>query len=214
MTDTPTFTYQTRLTLSPEDETLLSAYAELYGRAERHLFAAVSSGNDFTRLKPIIMRKFHLTARQYNAIAITLKGKIASIKRLVPVHISETKTRIAKTQKTIKTLTKKAPNSNRLHQKKRLLNNLTHKLEALQKEQTRHTVRICFGGNKLFMSQYHLKDNGYESLDQWRSAWRQARSREFFVIGSKDETAGCQGCVATVDDSNSTLSLRLRLPNS
>jgi hypothetical protein len=33
------------------------------------------------------------------------------------------------------------------------------------------------------------------------------------VIGSKDETGGCQGCVAVIGDS-ATVSLRLRLPNA
>ena len=42
--------------------------------------------------------------------------------------------------------------------------------------------------------------------------WRAARSDEFFVLGSRDETAGCQLCVATVAD-DGTLILRLRLPD-
>ena len=36
---------------------------------------------------------------------------------------------------------------------------------------------------------------------------------EFFVLGSKDERAGCQLCVATVQD-DGTLTLRLRLPDA
>ena len=37
---------------------------------------------------------------------------------------------------------------------------------------------------------------------------------EFFVLGSRDETAGgCQFCVATVAD-DGTLTLRLRMPDS
>ena len=35
----------------------------------------------------------------------------------------------------------------------------------------------------------------------------------FFVLGSKDETAGCQLCVAMVADDGS-LTLRLRLPDA
>ena len=42
--------------------------------------------------------------------------------------------------------------------------------------------------------------------------WRDARSDEFFVLGSRDETAGCQLCAATVAD-DGTLTLRLRLPD-
>ena len=39
-----------------------------------------------------------------------------------------------------------------------------------------------------------------------------ARSDEFFVLGSRDETGGCQLCVATVAD-DGTLTLRLRMPD-
>ena len=41
---------------------------------------------------------------------------------------------------------------------------------------------------------------------------QEARSNEFFVIGSRDETSGCQLCVATVADDGS-LTLRLRMPD-
>ena len=42
---------------------------------------------------------------------------------------------------------------------------------------------------------------------------RDVRSDEFFVLGSRDETAGCQLCVAFVND-DGTLTLRLRMPDS
>ena len=47
--------------------------------------------------------------------------------------------------------------------------------------------------------------NGYKE-------WREVRSNEFFVLGSRDETAGCQLCVAAVND-DGTLTLRLRMPD-
>ena len=57
-----------------------------------------------------------------------------------------------------------------------------------------------------------MEANGYGSHQEWRDAWRDARSGEFFVLGSRDETAGCQLCVASVADDGS-LTLRLRLPD-
>ena len=42
--------------------------------------------------------------------------------------------------------------------------------------------------------------------------WRDARSNEFFVLGSRDETSGCQLCVASIADDGS-LTLRLRMPD-
>ena len=55
-----------------------------------------------------------------------------------------------------------------------------------------------------------MVENGYASHGEWLVDWREKRSGEFFVLGSKDETAGCQLCVATVGEDGS-LSLRLRI---
>ena len=54
------------------------------------------------------------------------------------------------------------------------------------------TVRLCFGSRTLFRRQFALAANGYASHDDWRREWRAVRSIQFFVIGSKDETAGCR----------------------
>ena len=73
-------------------------------------------------------------------------------------------------------------------------------------------MRLCFGSKRLWRKQHDLVANGYASHDEWLRDWRSARSDEFFVLGSRDETAGCQLCVATVAEDGS-LSLRLRLPD-
>lgn len=74
-------------------------------------------------------------------------------------------------------------------------------------------VRLCFGSRKLFRAQFALADNGYASHEAWQQEWQLARSSQFLVLGSKDETAGCQGCAATLD-ANGKLRLRLRLPDA
>ena len=73
-------------------------------------------------------------------------------------------------------------------------------------------VRLCFGGRKLWRGQYNLEANGYGSHEEWLAGWRDARSGEFFVLGSRDETGGCQLCVAGVAGDGS-LTLRLRMPD-
>lgn len=213
MSDKRIFTYQNRIDTTPEQEEVLFAYAELYGRVERSLFAAVQAGEDFSKLKPEFQRRFGITARQYNAVAIGLKGKMASVKERRPGLIADLKTKIKKCRRIIEKLEKKSPGSNKLHQKKRRLYILEGRLRALQADQAENAVRICFGNKKLFRAQFDLDANGYASLDEWRNDWQQARSREFFVVGSKDETAGCQGCAATIQPDGG-LSLRLRLPNA
>ena len=74
-------------------------------------------------------------------------------------------------------------------------------------------MRLCFGSRKLWRRQYDLEANGYASREAWLKDWRAARSDECFVLGCRDETAGCQLCVAGVND-DGTLTLRLRMPDS
>ena len=74
-------------------------------------------------------------------------------------------------------------------------------------------MRVCFGSKRLWRKQHFLEANGYSSRDEWKADWQAARSDEFFLLGSKDETSGCQLCVATVAD-DGTISLRLRLPDA
>ena len=99
-----------------------------------------------------------------------------------------------------------------VHHKKRRLANLRHRLAALEADIAAGRVRLCFGSKRLWRKQRNLEANGYASHQEWLRDWRDARSDEFFVLGSRDETAGCQLCVATVAD-NGTLTLRLRLPD-
>ena len=73
-------------------------------------------------------------------------------------------------------------------------------------------MRLCFGSKRLWRKQHDLEANSYASHQAWLKDWRDARSDEFFVLGSRDETAGCQLCVAAVAD-DGTLTLRLRTPD-
>ncbi len=74
-------------------------------------------------------------------------------------------------------------------------------------------MRLCFGSKTLFRKQFALAANGYASHGEWLEDWRGARASQCFVLGSRDETAGCQGCVATTH-SDGSVTLRLRLPNA
>jgi IS605 OrfB family transposase len=70
--------------------------------------------------------------------------------------------------------------------------------------------RICFGSRSMFNAQHHLEANGFGSYDEWLTAWQAKRDSQFFVLGSKDENGGCQGCVMThLGGSNFALKLRL-----
>ncbi|MBK7000020.1 MAG: IS200/IS605 family accessory protein TnpB-related protein [Rhodoferax sp.] len=204
-------TYQTRPDLTPEQTAILDAYADLYGQAERSLFAAIQAGDSLNDLKREFLPKFDITARQFNAIRIGLEGKIDSIKERRPELIIEAEKRIRKAAKVVAKLETKVPGSNKLHQKKRRLVALQDRLVALKADQETGVVRLCFGSKKLFHAQFDLEANGYADHEEWKADWQRERSSQFFVLGSQDETAGCQSCQATLA-SDGTLNLQLRLP--
>ena len=202
-------TYQTRINASPEQKIKLAAYAELYCKVERKLFAAGRAGTNFNKLKTEFIKEYKITARQFNAISRNLKGKIASIAELQKMNIKNLEGRIMAARAKIV----KMRNPVKRHQKKRRLAILNQKLAALQKSKAENKINICFGSRKLFGKQLNLAENGYASHEEWLAEWQNARNAQFYVMGSKDETSGCQGCVATLEFDGS-LTLRLRLPDA
>ncbi|WP_026195626.1 IS200/IS605 family element transposase accessory protein TnpB [Verrucomicrobium sp. 3C] len=212
MSKLPVFTYQTRLSVTPEQASCLDAYAALHGLAQRTLFAKMRAGVPLNELKRSFLRRFGLTARQFNAIRVELEGKIASIQERRPELIEETKGRLKRAEEAIGRLEKKEPGSSLLHQKKRRLAILRTKLDALLADQESGQVRLCFGFRRLFRRQFSLEESGYVDHAAWKKDWQTERSSQFFVLGSKDETAGNQSCQAVAEPDGS-LRLRLRLPD-
>lgn len=211
MTDRPVFTFQARLPSAVD--AVLSAYAELFGKAERSLFAALQADRSLNDLKREFQPRFGITARQFNAVRVGLDGKIASIKARRPELIDESKTRIAKAERVIRKLAQNAAGSNKLRQKKRRLITLKSRLAKMESDHESGKVRLCFGSKKLFRAQFALAANGYCDHGSWLKDWQRERSCQFFVLGSKDEITGNQTCQATTEQ-NGSLSLKLRLPDA
>ena len=218
-----TFTYQARVPVDAGAAAALDAYAELFGRVERTLFAqSTAQGVKPEKLKNEYLKRFGITARQFNAVRIGLDGKTDSVKERRTGLIDEAKTRLKKAQATLKKLGT-APKSEtpearvkrlgKLHQKTRSAITMAARLESMQADHKAGRVRIAFGSRRLFRAQFDLSANGFADHAAWRDAWYRARSEQFSVLGSKDETGGCQGCVATLAD-DGTVSLRLRVPDS
>lgn len=220
--------------LSKEVENFLNDYASLYSNIERKFYIDNYKNDETrSSLKKSYTSKFGITARHYNAIAINTDGKLDAIKKLQDLYISENKEKIKVVQntiekkesqkiktfeklkksiknfghnhpKTIKLIKKYRNIKFVLHQKKRKLRNLNHKLEKLQNRKN----SICFGSRKLFLKQFNLKENGYLNHNQWLEDWRNARNSQFTFVGSKDETFGNQSC--TYDLNNN---LKIRVPD-
>lgn len=204
-------TYQSRPRLTTESEVALAAYAVRYSRAERCLFSHLSAGEDAGKLKSSFMREHDLTARQFNALAFSVKGKIKSLIEGRNKLIADLKERISWLEYRLSE--KLELGTNKYHQKRRKLAALRGRLAGLEQDQKSGRVRMCFGGRRLFRAQFNLAQNGYRDHAAWKRDWENARSREVFVIGSKDETAGCQGC-QLVPVGDGLFSVKLRLPNT
>ena len=222
--------------LSPEADAALTAYAERFNHVAHHLASDMAkeqrTGASF---KNDYLRRFDITARQFNAVRQTVEGlafnrvenlkhqenmlsdKIAATQKLLP-KIEKQIVKALKNGESGESLEK---NRSRLHQKKRKIGNLLERQSAVIADLHKpYASGLCFGGRKLFHSQFHLEENGYKDHQEWLSDWRSARSSQFFVLGSKDETAGCQGCVARVlarqyaEPDDGSFMLDLRLPSS
>ena len=211
-----TATYQTRIRdysgiERAVGDAALSAYAELYGQVQRKLFAQVAADRQAASLKSEYLKRYGIPARMLNAVRVSLEGKVASVKEQQKLRSDSLVRQIASAERGIAEVAGRG-RRDQVHQKGRRLVNLRDRLMKLEADIATGRVRLCFGSRRLWHKQHHLEANGYDSHGEWLQEWRDRRSDEFFVLGSRDETAGCQLCVASVAD-DGTLTLRLRMPD-
>ena len=89
-------TYQTRIS---GKEDALSAYAELFGVLQRRLFADVCSGNPTASLKSNYIRRYGVPARMFNAIRVTLEGRMSAARESQKLHHQTLEGLIDRTEK-------------------------------------------------------------------------------------------------------------------
>ena len=212
-----TRSYQTRIAAyegidRAVGDAALSAYAALYGKVQHKLFADVAAGESAVSKKSEYIEKHGIPARMFNAVRITLDGKVSAVRESQLLQLDSLRRRVSRAGKQVLEA-EQGCQWRQVHGKRRRLSNLKFRLAGLEADLAAGRVRLCFGSKKLWRRQYDLKANGYGSREAWLEEWRDVRSNEFFVLGSRDETAGCQLCVASVND-DGTLTLRLRMPNS
>ena len=115
-----THSYQTRFSLSEKEESVLSEMAELLSRVKRSLCSDVSRSNERVgSFKNDYLKRFSITARQFNACRVSLEGNIASQKTLRKQAISDLKQRVESLEKEIARLKTKPSKHFAFHQKKR-----------------------------------------------------------------------------------------------
>ncbi|NJD37449.1 MAG: IS200/IS605 family element transposase accessory protein TnpB [Geobacter sp.] len=199
-------TYQGRLDLDEVQSEFFDGYARHYNHVERCLYADMRRyGKAATSFKNEYLIRHSVTARQFNAIARNLEGKIASTREQLPLQKDEVESRIARAKKVIS----KSKSPLVVHQKKRRLHILRTRLGQIEQQIESGDPSICFGSRRLFRAQFNLRENGYAHHGDWKRDWESKRSSQFYVLGSKDETSGCQGCVISANLDGS-FNLRLR----
>lgn len=210
-------TFQARI----DDHPAFDATAELLSRAERCLWAEVAKGRKPGDCKTEFLKRFGITARQFNALAVNVKGKAESLREISKTRLRDLDGRIKATMRTIAKLEKRMPANPekrtkakfKLHQKKRRLALSRDRQAAIRDERKRAAPSLCFGSAKLFNAQYHLEENGFADHADWQKAWRADRASQFFCLGSKDEAGGNQTCTSSASE-DGTIALRLRLPDA
>ena len=72
-------TYQTRISGygcrdRESGDAALAAYAELYSRVQRKLFADIAAGGSATSLKSAYLERYRIPARMFNGVRVSLEG--------------------------------------------------------------------------------------------------------------------------------------------
>ena len=160
-------TYQTRISC---DDAALSAYAALYGRVQRNLFAEVSSGRSAATLKSAYLREYGIPARMFNAVRVSLEGKVSGARESQLLHIETLKGLVRRAGKELAGAGKKG-DSRRVHQKTRRLDNLRSRLARVEADAATGLVRLCFGGASRKGARKRVvvtsKNHFYNGIGEW-----------------------------------------------
>ena len=129
-------TYQTRIydyagVDRAAGDAALSASAELYGRVQRKLFADVVAGGSAASLKSDYIKKHGIPARMFNGVRVSLEGKVASVRESQRLQQDSLQRRIARAQRQVSDAAERG-RWDQVHQKKRRLANLRHRLAGLE----------------------------------------------------------------------------------
>jgi hypothetical protein len=164
---------------------LLTAMADLFGRVERRLYVDLHvRGGSLAALKREYLARYGLTARQFNAVAVTVQGKVAAAREAQQNRMAGLQAAMAATEKTVGRLRRRhaalgrrpkrqrwvhdaaraaerARLAFRLHGKRRRLAALRAQLAAAEADRAAGRVHLCCGSRRLFRAQFDLRGNGY-----------------------------------------------------
>jgi IS605 OrfB family transposase len=201
----------------------LEEMAERHTCIEHKLYAAIAAGKFAEKtFKTEFSEKHNLTSRQFNSMALEVKGKISGVRECLKENILVLEARLKTLKGAVSDLKhlikvgkdskgrvfgkeRMAKKRRNLHEKQRKVDRLQFKILAMQARVDAPAPGICFGSHALFMKQF---DEGV-SIVEWRKEWQSARKSQFLVVGTGSEETGCASCQATLE-ADGTITLRLR----
>ena len=173
-----TRSYQTRIAVyegidRAVGDAALSAYAALYGKVQHKLFADVAAGESAVSKKSEYIEKHGIPARLFNAVRITLDGKVSAVRESQLLQLDSLRRRVSRAERQVLDA-EQGSRWRQVHEKRRRLANLKFRLSVLEADIVAGRVRLCFGSKKLWRKQYDLEANGYASREAWLEEWRDA----------------------------------------
>ena len=126
------------------------------------------AGSSAASLKSAYLQRYGIPARLFNAVRVSLEGKVASVRESQRLRQDSLQRRIARAQRQVSDAAERG-RWEQVHQKKRRLANLRHRLVGLEADIAEGLVRLCFGSRRLWRKQHHLEANGYGSHEEWLS---------------------------------------------
>lgn len=229
--------YSTAAPILGPDCARLDAYASAYSRAVRTAYAwteralRLDAPSAKAELKARIKQQSGFTSRQADAVLMDAGGKRAGILALYDMQLEDLQARISKKKGQVKraralmaehkqgtqvrlSQLKAQQVKTRIFKAKTAIAGYLAKVKSIKVLKEKGHTCLTFGTKKLLRQRGALEflwhEERKEPVAAWRAAWELSRNSQFFVLVSKDQTAGCQGCVATAEkDGSFTLSVRL-----
>ena len=166
-----TRSYQTRIAVyegidRAVGDAALSAYAALYAKVQHKLFADVAAGRSAVSKKSEYIEEHGIPARMFNAVRITLDGKVSAVRGSQLLQLDSRRRRVSRAEKQVDKAEQECQ-WRQVHGKRRRLANLKFRLVGAGSRHCGGRVRLCFGSKKLWRKQYDLKANGYGSREAW-----------------------------------------------
>ena len=127
-----TRTYQTRIAGyegidRAVGDAALSAYAALYAKVQRKLFAAVAAGGSAVSQKREYIEEHGIPARLFNAARITLDGKVSAVRQSQLLQLDSLRRRVSRAERQIAEAEEQG-RWQQVHEKRRRLANLKFRL--------------------------------------------------------------------------------------